>query len=49
MRVDDVNGEKILVKTSFTSLVKIPEWTFDVQNAIRSAEKAIEDDDGVYT
>lgn len=39
-----------MVKNNFTSLVKIPEWTFDAQNAIKTAEKAAEEDDsGLYT
>ena len=37
-----MDGEKTIVKNNFTSLVKIHEWMFDAQNAIRNAEKGME-------
>lgn len=49
-RVDEVDGEKTIVKNNFTSLIKIHEWMFDAQNAIRNAEKGVEECDlGLYT
>ena len=49
-RVDEVDGEDVVVKNNFTSLIKIHEWMFDAQNAINNAEKMIdENDEGLYT
>jgi hypothetical protein len=49
-RVDEIDGEKMIIKNNFTSLIKVSEWCFDAQNAIRSAEKIVEEDDsGLYT
>jgi hypothetical protein len=38
-RVDEVDGENVIIKNNFTSLIKIHEWSFDAQNAIKNAEK----------
>jgi len=49
-RVDKIEGEDVIIKNNFTSLVKINEWTFDAQNAIKNSEKISEEEDsGVYT
>lgn len=50
VRVEQVDGENKIVKTNFTSLVKVHDWTFDAQNAQRLNERDAEDDEsGVYT
>lgn len=49
-RVDEIDGEKVIIKNNFTSLIKIHEWTFDAQNAIKNSERTAEEEDsGVYT
>lgn len=49
-RVEDVDGEKTIVKNNFTSLIKIHDWMFDAQNANINADKGAEEDDcGLYT
>lgn len=49
-RVEEIDGEKVIVKNNFTSLIRIHEWMFDAQNAIRNAEKGAQEDDlGLYT
>ena len=49
-RVEEINGEKVIVKNNFTSLVKIHEWMFDAQNAIKANDKIIdESEEGLYT
>lgn len=49
-RVDEIDGEEVVVKNNFTSLIKVHEWMFDAQNAINNAEKMVdENDEGLYT
>lgn len=49
-RVDEVDGEKVVVKNNFTSLMKLQEWMFDTQNTINTNERMIdEEDEGLYT
>jgi hypothetical protein len=50
VRVEEADGENVVIKNNFTSLIKIHEWMFDAQNAIKNAEKTIDEDDaGLYT
>lgn len=45
-----MDGEQVVVKNNFTSLVRIHDWTFDAQNAIKNSEKITDEDDaGLYT
>ena len=38
-RVDDVDGDKVVVKNNFTSLIRIHDWSFDAQNAVKNADR----------
>jgi hypothetical protein len=49
-RVEEADGESIIVKNNFTSLLKIHEWMFDAQNAIKAFDKIHdENEEGLYT
>ena len=49
-RVEVIDGERHIVKNNFTSLVRINEWMFDAQNAIKASKKMVdESEEGLYT
>lgn len=49
-RVEKNGDENVIVKNNFTSLIKIHEWMFDAQNAIKANEKITdESEEGLYT
>jgi hypothetical protein len=41
VRVEEADGENVIIKNNFTSLIKIHEWMFDAQNSIKNAEKTV--------
>jgi hypothetical protein len=42
VRVEEADGENVIIKNNFTSLIKIHEWMFDAQNAIKNDEKTVD-------
>ena len=48
-RINEENGDKIVCKNNFTSLIRLPEWSFDAQSFAKNAENMEEEDDGIYT
>lgn len=47
IRVED--GERVVCKNNFTSLIKIPEWSFDAQSFINSGNAMEDENEDIYT
>lgn len=47
--VSKVNGINTVCKNNFTSLIKLPEWSFDAQNLIQNSVNTKMDVEDIYT
>lgn len=47
--VSKINGVNVVCKNNFTSLIKLPEWSFDAQNLLQNSANTKMDLEDIYT